>query len=311
MTYRRLLVPVSPEQVLGPAFHQALAFADQQKAVVTLLTVVEDLEEIQELTKHSFTTLDLLDKATATYHQQLKEHVAVLRQQYPHVTFGTQIRMGIPFIEIIKSAAEGKADLIIIDTHRQHKQSACQWGSTTRHLMRKSPTPIWAIHHNQSKIQRVVASVDVTGEDSEGLNETILALAHEFASVNEASLYPCHAWRLETEGYLRKWNHCTDLDIALIAKELRSERSARLRNLLLPYEQLTTPVHSRLLEGDARKALPDFVRKEEIDLVIMGTLSRTGIAGFLMGNTAESMLDELQCSVITLKPKGFRSPILA
>lgn len=311
MTHRRILVPVSPEQVLGPAFHQALKFADQQKAKVTLLTVVEDLEEIQELTKYSFTTLDLLDKATTTYHQQLKAHVLALKQQYPHITFSTQIRIGIPFIEIIKSAVEGKADLIIIDTHRSHKKAACQWGSTTRHLMRKSTISIWAIHDSQSRIERVVAAIDVTGEDHGSLNENIIKLAYEFASVNQASLYPCHAWRLESEGYLRKWNHCNDLDIALIAKSLRSDRSDRLRTLVAPYQRLATPVHLRLLEGNAKEVLPDFVRKEEIDLVIMGSLSRTGIAGFLMGNTAEYMLDDLQCSVITLKPKGFRSPILS
>lgn len=310
MTYRHLLVPVSPEQELGPAFHQALRFADQQKAKVTLLTVVEDLEEIQDLSKYAFTTLDLLNKATAIYHQQLKNHVLLLKQQYPHITFSTQIRMGIPFIEIIKSSVEGKVNLIIIDAHRSHKKVACQWGSTTKHLMRKSAIPIWAIHHTESQIKRIVAAIDVTKEDSGSLNNTIIQLAHELASINQASLYPCHAWRLESEGYLRKWNSCTDLDIALITKRLRSERCSRLRTLLAPYEQLPTPVHLRLIEGDAKEVLPDFVRKEGIDLVIMGSVSRTGIAGFLMGNTAEYMLDDLQCSVITLKPKGFRSPVL-
>jgi nucleotide-binding universal stress UspA family protein len=41
----------------------------------------------------------------------------------------------------------------------------------------------------------------------------------------------------------------------------------------------------------------------------MGTVARTGIAGFFMGNTAESILTQLECSVLTLKPQGFVSPV--
>ncbi|WP_432648854.1 universal stress protein [Methylomarinum roseum] len=41
----------------------------------------------------------------------------------------------------------------------------------------------------------------------------------------------------------------------------------------------------------------------------MGTLGQTGISGFLIGNTAEAILDQLQCSVLAIKPPGFRSPV--
>ena len=49
----------------------------------------------------------------------------------------------------------------------------------------------------------------------------------------------------------------------------------------------------------------------DIDLVVMGTVARRGLAGLLMGNTAEHMIQELRCSVFALKPAGFRSPIEA
>ena len=41
----------------------------------------------------------------------------------------------------------------------------------------------------------------------------------------------------------------------------------------------------------------------------MGTVARTGIAGLIMGNTAESILDQLEQSVIAIKPQGFVSPV--
>ena len=43
------------------------------------------------------------------------------------------------------------------------------------------------------------------------------------------------------------------------------------------------------------------------DLVILGTSSKTGVSGLLPGSTVERLLPELQCSVLALKPEGFRT----
>jgi nucleotide-binding universal stress UspA family protein len=41
----------------------------------------------------------------------------------------------------------------------------------------------------------------------------------------------------------------------------------------------------------------------------MGTVARGGIAGLLIGNTAERMLRKLPCSVLAVKPEGFVCPV--
>ncbi|MBW2698633.1 MAG: universal stress protein, partial [Deltaproteobacteria bacterium] len=45
------------------------------------------------------------------------------------------------------------------------------------------------------------------------------------------------------------------------------------------------------------------------DLVVMGTISRGGIAGVLVGNTAERLLTRLDCSLLTVKPESFVCPV--
>ncbi|MCW8328441.1 universal stress protein [Photobacterium sp. SDRW27] len=313
MTFQRLLLPIAPNQELGAAFHQAFQFADKVKAHVTLFTVIAELAEMKELSKYSVSTLTLLDEATKQSELQLGGYLSELKNQYPNITFELKVGVGIPFIEIIKEAAASSTDLIVIDAHRDDKDTACQFGTTTRHLMRKSSTPIWAIRlpeDKKPKINKIVVAIDVTDQDSTLLNEKLLQHSYEFASINQASLYPSHVWRLESEGYLREWNRSTDLEIAVVAKQMRDDRSARLEAIAKPYESSDTPIHITMLEGIPKKILPDYVNSHDIDLVIMGTVSRTGIAGFLMGNTAESMLDRIQCSVITLKPDEFKSPVL-
>jgi nucleotide-binding universal stress UspA family protein len=41
----------------------------------------------------------------------------------------------------------------------------------------------------------------------------------------------------------------------------------------------------------------------------MGTVCHTGVAGLIIGNTAEKVLNKVDCSVLTVKPEGFVTPV--
>ncbi|MCK4302705.1 MAG: universal stress protein [Candidatus Eisenbacteria sp.] len=65
--------------------------------------------------------------------------------------------------------------------------------------------------------------------------------------------------------------------------------------------------------GSSRSNLEDscgqLARDRYFDLIVTGTVCRTGLPGFLIGNTAETILAQVDCSVLTVKPDGFASPI--
>ena len=63
------------------------------------------------------------------------------------------------------------------------------------------------------------------------------------------------------------------------------------------------------MKGDAGKVLPALAQKKQIGLVVMGTVSRTGVAGFFIGNTAERVLYQIDCAVLAVKPDGFVTPV--
>jgi len=64
-----------------------------------------------------------------------------------------------------------------------------------------------------------------------------------------------------------------------------------------------------LIKDRAQNAIPVKARELNVDLIIMGTVARTGIPGYFIGNTSESILNQVQCSVLTMKPPGFVSPV--
>jgi len=64
-----------------------------------------------------------------------------------------------------------------------------------------------------------------------------------------------------------------------------------------------------VIKGETPDVVPNFVTENDVDLVVMGTVARSGVAGLIMGNSAEQILSSIQCSVLAVKPDGFISPI--
>ena len=83
----------------------------------------------------------------------------------------------------------------------------------------------------------------------------------------------------------------------------------QLDALLSHYSSLHLSPQVHLIKGRADKVIPEVVRQKEIDLLVMGTVCRTGVAGLFIGNTAENVLAQVDCSVLSVKPEGFVTPI--
>jgi nucleotide-binding universal stress UspA family protein len=64
-----------------------------------------------------------------------------------------------------------------------------------------------------------------------------------------------------------------------------------------------------LLKGEPDESIVDLANRELVELIVMGTVSRTGLAGFFIGNTAEKVLHSIDCSVLAVKPEGFVTPV--
>jgi universal stress protein E len=59
------------------------------------------------------------------------------------------------------------------------------------------------------------------------------------------------------------------------------------------------------------ESLPQLVRAESTDIVVMGAVSRSFLRRAVIGHTAERLLDVLDCDVLIAKPPGFRSSVTA
>lgn len=67
-------------------------------------------------------------------------------------------------------------------------------------------------------------------------------------------------------------------------------------------KDLDVPLHTQILEGEPAERILEYVSEADIELVVAGSVARTGIPGLLMGNTAEMIFGALKTSVLTIKP---------
>jgi len=200
-------------------------------------------------------------------------------------------------------------DLVVKATEGGTGRMRLLFGSTDQTLIRKCPCPVWIIKPGRTqRFKRILAAVDVNPSEPEtdALAKQVASLATSLAKEDHAELHVVHAWRLAGEYKLRgRQIYASRVDKLL--DEIRQAHEIELDGLLryYPYERRT--VH--LIKGRASEVIPKAVEKLEIDLIVMGTVGRTGVPGLLIGNTAETVLHSVDCSVLTLKPEGFVSPM--
>ena len=93
-------------------------------------------------------------------------------------------------------------------------------------------------------------------------------------------------------------------------EQTRAAHQQRFDELLGRFNLPELKPRLHLVEGEAGTVIPQLAGKERIDLIVMGTLARAGLEGYFIGNTAETVLQRVACSVLTVKPEGFVSPVI-
>lgn len=224
----------------------------------------------------------------------------------------TRLLRGKPFLSIVQQVLRSDHDLVMKKAEGSLGGfKARLFGSTDQHLMRKCPAPVWLFKDNAGAgFRSVLAAVDVGQTGNEELNTRILQLASSLASREGSELHVVHAWALYGETMLRSPSRGVGKEI--LAKLLSDEEAERRRRLEAAVNTAVLPgieAELHLLKAEAAEGVEKAAESVEADLVVMGTLSRAGVRGLLIGNTAETVLSRMDSSVLTVKPDGFQTPI--
>jgi universal stress protein E len=310
--FKNILVVADSADKQNTAFERAAGLALRNRALLTVVCIVESLPEadagIPERRCADLHGMRIQEMILQEDLRRWETLIAPLRDAGVEVQ--TRILRGTPFLQIIREVMRNHHDLVMMTADGESGLTGALFGSTSIHLMRKCPCPVWVIRPAHGKFcARILAAVDPHPSDRElnALNIKIIELAASLARAEQSELYIVHAWnasRLSSLG-----TRLSRGNLKRMVAHLEQEHMSRMDELLqeCSLDDVRHQVH--LLEGGAGDLIPAMAKRKRADVIVMGTVCRTGVAGFFIGNTAEKVLRQVDCSVLTVKPDAFLTPV--
>lgn len=316
--FKSILYVAETSVAPGPAMARAVSLAENNQADLTVIDVMPVITAGIGMPPDGPVFTELQSAMTSKRHTELESLVAPYQQARD---IKVEVCVGRMFLEVIRAVLRNKYDLVIKPAGNPPFIERL-FGSNDMQLLRMCPCPVWLTGPGEkSNYARILAAVDfdlgnMSDTVEESLNQQIRELACSLALADFAELQFVHVWDAPVEMMVRLWaSNPDEAGIKYVEGELsRHERAFnRLRDQLRDqlgkeaFDHLSPKFHLR--RGAASKVIPEMAKQLQADLVVMGTVARTGIAGLFIGNTAEDILEQLQCSVLTVKPHGFVSPV--
>lgn len=290
-----------------PALERAVNLARTNHARLSVIDVLEAAESPEEI-ENRF-GMDL-NRILRERRQEILERLIAPFNDADTVIY-VRVLTGIAFVEVIRAVLRNGHDLVIKAARPPEGVSERLFGSTDMHLMRKCPCPVWIDRPAAAlPYRRVLAAVDPVRSEEEGCARLVMDLASSLAQWESARLAVVHAWRLYGETILRSGRgRISATELELLLKETQQHHRASLDGLLTSYRAKRIDPEVFLVRGEPAPTIRALSEDLEADLIVMGTVGRTGIPGFFIGNTAEEVLQTTQASVLAVKPEGFISPV--
>jgi len=293
---KRVLVHVDTTSDRRPALTRALHLARSSRPSVRFVDVLEPAP------RHSPKGEALEQLLRTTMKERLKEAATVARRRGVRTTF--DLLEGDTATMLIRASIEWRADLLLRSHGVSQTRARRPIGPVDSQLLRRCPCPVWFVTPRQADGETVVvAAVDPDPADPprHELSVRVVRAAMAVSASTGASLHLVHAW--SAYGHQVLASHGSQQDVVGYVKACREGARARFDSLIEDTEALAADTH--FIQGESDRVLSRFIERRRTSLVVLGTVARTGLAGLVVGNTAERVLRTVHCSVLALKPAGF------
>jgi nucleotide-binding universal stress UspA family protein len=302
-SFKSILVDIDATASAQPALERAVLLAKRSGAKLTVADAVTVPEDARHYLPAGIEERLVLDR---------RLQLARIAKQVNEVRAQPILLVGRPATALIEEVLRSNHDLVLRSHARDLATSGPGgFGAVDMELLRKCPCPVLLVRQGQpATIPRIACAIDASSDDldMQALNRKVVEFALLIASCLESdSPTLLHAWVPFAERAVRKY--AVDDEFAAYLEKARQRAGSSLTRIARSFEGQFDARATVLRRGEPQEVIPEFVVSEGIDMLVMGTVARGGISGMLIGNTAERVLRKLPCSVATVKPDGFVSPV--
>jgi universal stress protein E len=300
ITPKRILVVISGRHNEHPGLERALKFAEFGDVHIHLFNSI--YEPVMELT----------DVLSSEHRKEMKSQYLADRYLYMDTLAddldqkGISCSVNVAWHRELHEAIEEivdelEPDLIIkrITADRFNINPFAM--PVDRHLLRYCKAPLLLVRDSHWLDKPILAAIDPTATDKKhmALNHNILEYSKMLAHVTKTQLHSVNTFETPNMGPTMDvgW---ANIDFESIKINTTNAHKNKMESLLKEHDLFINPYH--VLEGRADIAIPNIANKIDAQLLILGTVGRTGLSGAFIGNTAEHILANMNCDILTLKP---------
>lgn len=293
----------------SPGLCQALKIARAGSARLTVMSLYPDLPRHYHNLRARFEEFVETELRMSLDRARLELGMV---ERGPEINIVVRQASGIPVaITVIREVISAGYDLVIKDAEPVGGKGFKGIDMT---LLRKCPTPVWLARpfSRPAKGTGIMVAVEPESRDA-GERELSLGLLRKgaaLAEIFEGRLDVVSCWEFEFEKILRNkaWLTIPESELQANTQEVRSSHLQLLDNLI---EESGVRCEYRVhhLRGRPEDVIPGLLEQQSTDILVMGSVARTGIPGFFIGNTAENVFERTPCALLAMKPAGFVSPV--
>ena len=298
-----VVVIVDPHRAEQAALAKAAAMAERAGARVTLLNTFM----VPAPPAKAMSTEDVLQTGIQERLVRLGRLARTLERR--GVAVDCAVEWDFPVHEaIVRYVLKHGPDLLIAESHHHNPLARMFLANTDWELIRACPCPVWFVRARKlPAAPKVLVAVDPrhTHAKPAKLDDRLLAAANRLTGqlggeVCMAHVCPGPAYGGATIMEPIRWPTRGGGRVDAATKALVDRLGAR---------HGVKPANRVLQVGDATEVLPTIAKKVHADVLVMGAVSRSRTRQYFIGNTAEKVIDHVDCDVLIVKPANFKTPV--
>jgi len=280
--FKRILVAVDGSPASLHALTESCRLARAEHGSITVLSVMPPHDgELRLVGVRNLAALMQapVDKALAD---------ATRIAEAERISVRTVAGQGEPYEEIVTLAEEEQYDVIVLGVKGHNVSETVLMGSVTARVIGHADTNVLVIPRESSLMwQRILVPVDGSVWSKAAANIAFQLVQSYGSQVDLVSVadVPSHLYGVSVSAA----NEMIDL--------------ARRHLDQITHEAKSRDIEANyyLREGDPAKILIELVRKQAVDLIIMGSHGRTGLTRLLMGSVTERVIHDSPCPVLVIR----------
>lgn len=302
ISFKKILVPTDFSEYSEYALQYANAFANISGGVIECVHVVDTTFLGDGGVGGVYVSSADLARSIESVKQQAQKELNhfVRKEKLLGTEVKPHLRQGHAADEIVKLSEEIGADLIIIPTHGRSGLDRLVFGGTCDKVLRFSKVPVLAIKHPEHEaltkdgklnIKSVLCPIDFST-----FSHGALPLAREICKQFGATMTLAHI--VDTRFDYPEWT----AQVAMNNSEhLLKAAKENLDRAAKEMGGIKTEILVSL--GVPHRTLVDATKNDKVDLVVIPTHGRKGVAHALLGSVAEKVVRGAHCPVLVTRPK--------